>query len=514
MDGSVMRRRGDLKRMLAAVGVVVCLAAAAACSGDGATNNADRTLVVAQSSDVLTLDPSVDTSPISLNVFKNIYDQLTNIARDGSVKPQLATSWESSADAKTWTFTIRTDATFHDGSKVTVDDVAWTFNMIRENTSSPVATYLTLVEEVTPVGEDKVKFTLSEPFAPFDRQMSLISILPQKVYEELGPKGFAQKPVGSGPYKFVEWVKDDHLQLKANPDYWGGKPPIKNVMVRPVPSESSRASGLETGELDIVPVLPPSSVQRLEGSDTVDIRRVASNRVLYLGFDTTNPVLTEPLRQAVDLAIDRQAITQQLLGGLGKPLGQIVAPVTFGFDESIEPTPYDPARAKELVASSGYDGQPIVFQYPNNRYAFGEEVAQAVAGYLEEVGIKVKLEGMEYEAFFPLWTGDKLHSMHMFAYGPSIMDAELPLGSLYESGGRGYWDTEEVDALIAEQRAETDPETRQELIGEIWQLSKEAVPYSILYNEIQAYGVSKDVAWEPRPDERLNLYEANFTSGE
>lgn len=508
-------RRFRFTRLASALGVTICLTAAAACgggSGEGGTT--DRPLVVAQSSDILTLDPSVDTSPISLNVFKNIYDQLTNIDREGNVQPQLASSWESNEDATTWTFTIEPDVTFHDGSKMTIDDIIWTYEMIMDNPSSPVATYLTMVKDVKTVGDDQVQFTLSQPFAPFDRQVSLISILPQKVYEEMGPKAFSREPVGSGPYKVLEWVKDDHLSLEAHADYWGEKPSIREVTVRPVPSESSRASGLETGELDIVPILPPSSVQRLEGSDTVDVRRVASNRVLYIGFNTENPLLTEPLRQAADMAIDREAITQQLLGGLGEPLGQIVAPVTFGFDESIEPTPYDPEKARELVASSGYDGTPIKFQFPNNRYAFGEEVAQAVAGYLEEVGINAELEGMEYEAFFPLWTGDKLDSMHMFAYGPSIMDAELPLGSLYASGGRGYWDTDEVDALIAKQRAETDPDERAEIIGEIWQLSKEAVPYSILYNEIQAYGVSSDVDWQPRPDERLNLSEANFTEGD
>ena len=501
-------------RLATALGLTMCLMAAAACGGGSSEADTDRPLVVAQSSDVLTLDPSVDTSPISLNVFKNVYDQLTNIARDGSVQPQLATSWDFNADATKWTFTIRPDVTFHDGSKMTIDDIIWTYKMIMDNPSSPVATYLTLVKDVKAVGDDKIQFTLSEPFAPFDRQVSLISILPQKVYEEMGAEAFSRQPVGSGPYKVTEWVKDDHLSLEANPDYWGEKPSIREVTVKPVPSESSRAGGLETGELDIVPLLPPSSVQRLEGSDTVDVLRVDSNRVLYIGFNTENPLLTEPLRQAADMAIDRDAITQQLLGGLGKPLGQIVAPVTFGYDDSIEPTPYDPEQARELVESSGYDGTPIKLQFPNNRYAFGEEVAQAVAGYLDEVGINVDLEGMEYEAFFPLWAGDKLDAMHMFAYGPSIMDAELPLGSLYESGGRGYWDTKEVDDLIAKQRAEIDPEARAEVISQIWQLSKEAVPYSILYNEVQAYGVSSDVDWEPRPDERLNLSEAKFTEAD
>ena len=133
------------------------------------------TIVVAQSSDVLTLDPSVDTSPISLNVFKNIYDQLTDIAADGSVKPQLATSWEVSSDAKVWTFTIRTNVKFHDGSLLTIDDVVESFQKIMRDEKSPVRAYLVKVASVEKAGDDKIRFTLTVPFAPFDRQVSLRS---------------------------------------------------------------------------------------------------------------------------------------------------------------------------------------------------------------------------------------------------------------------------------------------------------------------------------------------------
>jgi peptide/nickel transport system substrate-binding protein len=182
----------------------------------------------------------------------------------------------------------------------------------------------------------------------------------------------------------------------------------------------------------------------------------------------------------------------------------VVAPVTFGYDKSVATTSYDPQLAKKLLSESGYSGQPIVFQFPSNRYAFGQEVAQAVAGYLQQVGIKVDMQGMEYSAFFPLWVNRRLNGMHMFAFGPSIMDAELPLRSLYEEGpSRGYWASPQVNQLIAQQRAETNPEKRKELIGKVWQLSKENVAYSVLYNEIQGYGIRDGVEWRPRPDERL-----------
>jgi peptide/nickel transport system substrate-binding protein len=303
----------------------------------------------------------------------------------------------------------------------------------------------------------------------------------------------------------IEWLKDDRLVLEAFSGYHGDVPKIVRVIFRPVPAEATRASGLLSGDLDIVPILPPSLIDMLARANGIHVEKIQSNRVLYLGFDVNNPLLKSvKLRQAIDYAINREAICHDLLRGLGTPEGQVVAPVTFGYDKEIGPTSFDPAKARQLVTESGYGGEPILFQYPTNRYAFGQEVAQVVAGYLKSVGINVQMQGMEYSAFFPLWLNKKLNGIHLFAYGPSIMDADLPLGSLYEIGpARAYWYSQEVDDLVKQQRAESDPQKRAVLIGKVWQISKENVPYVILYNEIQAYGIRNGVNWKPRPDERL-----------
>ncbi len=475
-----------------------------------ARGNAQQ-IVVAQSSDVLTLDPSIDTSPISLNLFKNIYDQLTDIAADGSVQPQLAIKWEASADTTDWVFTIRTDAKFHDGQPVTAEDVAWSYKKVLADPKSPVNAYLNNVKSVEARGADKVHFVLNGPFAPWARQVSLISILPQKIYEKMGSTEFAQHPVGSGAYKALAWVKDDKVELEANTAYWGGAPQIKKVIFKPVPSEASRVAGLASGELDVVPVLPPAALQRLESAPDVRIERVKSNRVVYFGFDVRNPLFSSvKLRQAIDMSIDREAITGKLLRGLGVPLGQMAAPVTFGYDPAIKPTAYNPTRARELVKESGYKGEPLPLQFPNNRYAFGSEVVQAAAGYMKEVGINVELQGMEYAAFFPLWAQAKLPNMHMFAFGPSIMDADLPLRDLYGPNARGYWLNDEVQKLMAQERADSHSDKRLESIAKIWKISQENAPYVILYSEIQAYGITTGLKWAPRPDERLLFGKASF----
>ncbi len=484
------------------------LIAARPFAGFAADNN---TIVVSQGSDVLTLDPMLDTSPIGVNVFRNVFDALTRIEPDGSVAPLLAVSWSASEDTKTWEFTIRTNAKFHDGQPITADDIVWNYKRLLGEMKSPVRSYISKLTSVEVSAPNTVRFMLSEPFAPFDRQVSLISIISKRAFEEIGAAKFALAPIGSGPFKVVRWVKDDRVELAAVNDYWAGAPKIKTLIFKPVPSETTRAAALSSGELDVVPILPPALVASLGNRRGLRIERVASNKVVYVGFDVKNPLLSDVrIRQAVDLAIDRNALSSRLLRGLGKPSGQVVAPVTFGYATDIEPSPFDPARAKQLVAASGYKGDKIGLQYPNNNLAFGEEVAQAIANFLGQVGINVELQGMEYSAFFPLWANRKLNSMHLFAYGPSIMDADLIIGSLYDSSGRVYWTDPKVDQLAKQQRSERDKDKRRALIGEILKLSKEAVPYAPLYNEIHAYGVQDRIKWTPRPDERLFFQSAEI----
>lgn len=478
---------------LAAVGLAAL--SAPACAAGPVT--------AAQGSDVLTLDPTMDTSLIGMNVMTNVFDQLTTISPRGELQPMLATAWEGSDDARTWTLTVRPDARFHDGSPVTLDDVVWSYKKIMDDTKSPVRVYLTKIEAVEKVEPDKVRFRLNEAYGPFVRQTSLISIVPQKTYEGMGPAKFSQAPVGSGPYKVVRWLKDDRIELEANPSYWGGSPKIGQVVFKPVPSEAARAAALSSGQIDIAS-LPPAMVDRLASQPGVAITRVDSFRVIYVGADTNNPVLADPrIRQAIDAAINREAITTRLLKGLGKPVGQMVTTVTFGHDEAIAPTRFDPERAKALLKEAGYKGERITFQYPNNRFALGEQVAQAVAGYLTAVGLNVELQGMEYAAMFPLWANRKLNGLHLWAFGPSIMDADLVLNYLYTGAGTAYWIDPEVGQLITRQRAESDPAKRKAIISRIWRRSQEQLPYMPLYSEVQAYGIRDGVGWQPRPDERM-----------
>ena len=397
------------------------------------------------------MDPSKDTSPLGFNYRLNVFDALTELQRDGQMNPRLAESWTFSPDLTEWTFKLRQGVKFHDGSPFSADDVVFTINRIKADNTSPVRTFIRLVEKVEKVDDHTVRFKLIQPYGIFHRQISYVHQMSKTYFDKVGDQGYATKPVGTGPYKFVRWVKDDRLELEVNPDYWRGAPAIKRATFRPIPTEASRTSALVSGEVDLVPALPPSLIDQLKSNRDLSVGTAPSFRVIFMAFNVNKPPLDNPkVREAIDVAIDRSSITDKLLRGLGKPTGIMVPPMNIGYDPSFKPVAYDPQKAKKLVAESGYDGTPISIQYPNNNIVMANEVVQAIAGYMTAAGLKVEIKPMEFTAFFPLWLQSKLDSAYFFAFGSSQYHAETVLTTMYEQGSHAYKIDMEIDALVEE----------------------------------------------------------------
>ena len=467
-------------------------------------------VVVAHSADVGSLDPTWEVSIPALRVFGNIFSALTQIEADGSVKPDLATSWSASGDAKSWTFKMNPAARFHDGKPVTADDVVWMVGKIKADEKAPRRTYTTVIQSVEKVDGDSVRFTLASPFAAFHGHASLLQLVPKEGYERMGAGEFSKQPIGSGPFKVNRWVKDDRIELEAVPNHWSGEAKIKTLVFRPIASEAARSAALQSGDVDLVVGLPPTAIEAIRSRPGLKVETVASNQVVYLGVNVTNPLLSDVrMRQAIDLAIDRNAISNQLLRGLGRPIGQILAPTTFGYDSSIAPSARNVEKARQLLKDAGYKGQTIVFQYPNNRLTLGNEVTQAIANYLREVGIAVELQGMDNAALTSIWQEKRASGIFLHSFGPSLLDAELPLTMLYESKNfRGYWVEPKVDELIVRQRATTDQNARKETIAAIWKVEREGMPYIPVYNVLAAFAMKQTLDWTPRPDDQLLFHKA------
>lgn len=445
------------------------------------------------------LDPIFDTNLPALNVFYNVFEQLVGIDASGAVEPLLATEWTASDDLKTWTFTLREGATFHDGSPVTAEDVLFTFETGKTATGSRVGGYLTVIDSVTADGND-ITFNLNVPYAPFDRQVSLVPIISKAAYEAMGPEAYARKPVGSGPYSVENWAGGDAITLSRYDGYWGEAGNFETAIFQIVPDETTRANSVQSGDLDIA-LLGPASVPAVEGSGAVDIVNQQSNRVVYLGFNAGAPWLEDVnIRKAIDMAIDRATMGQRLLNGAVTPTSQLIAAVTFGFDEAIPATEFNLEEAKRLVEASGYDGTPIPLSYPNAGLPQIDQVAQAIAFFLGEAGLTIELDQQEANTYFNAWYGVELKGLYIFAFAPTVMDADLPLTMLLRSGAQGYLPNPEIDTLLDQEIGEADATKRAALFSQISQLVNRDTSYAPLFIDTYTYGVAKGLDWTPRAD--------------
>jgi peptide/nickel transport system substrate-binding protein len=493
-------------RLSSRLAVMIAVAAATLLPGPGRA--APASLTIALPGDFPSLNPSNDTSPLGFNYRLNVFDQLTQIERDGRVSPRLSSAWTSSADLLEWTFTIRKDATFHDGGPVTTRDVVWSMRYILDDPRSPNRTFLKLVDKVELVDDDKVRFRLIEPYGIFDRQISFINIMSEAYHKSAGEAGYASRPVGSGPYRLVSWAKDDRMVLEAFPNYWGGAPALKSATFRPMPAEAARAAALISGEVNLVTTLPPALIDQLSATRGLEVARAPGSRVMFLAFNLTKSPLDNPrIREAVDLAIDREAIATRLLRGLGRATGIMVPPNNIGYDASFKAVAQDLEKAKRLIAEAGYKGETIAFQYPNNNFVMANDVAQAIAGFLTAAGLKVELKPMEFTAFFPLWLQSKLEGVYMFAFGSTQYHGDTIMTSLYEKGSRNYGSNPDIDQMIKQQRMLTNVEEQKRVLAKIFQTSNQDRYNLPLYEEHQAYGATAGLGYTPWPDGFVRLYE-------
>ena len=452
------------------------------------------------------LNPIYDTGLAALNVFYNIFDQLTTIDATGAVVPRLAESWTANETLDEWTFSLRDGATFHDGTPVTAADVVFTFETAMNDDTARLGGYLTTIESIAAPDDHTVVFTLNQAFAPFDRQVTLAPIVSSAAYEAMGAEAFARNPVGSGPYDFVEWRGSDAIELARYDGYWGDKGTFDTVVFQPVPDETTRANSVQSGDVDIA-LLGASSVPGVEAGGMVDVVSQQSNRILYLGFNSNHPVLGDPeVREAIDMSIDRATLSQRLMNGAVEPTAQLVAPVSFGYDPDLPAQAYDLDGAKAALEAAGYDGSPVPLTYPSSGLPQIDQVAQVVGYFLGEAGLNVELQQTEMSTYSGAWFSGQLEGLYIYAFAPTIMDADLPFSMLLRTGGQGYTFDPQIDSLLAEQVGEPDAAARAALLGEISAIVDDQTIYAPLFTDTYTYGVTKGLEWTPRPDGLMTFY--------
>ena len=416
---------------------------------------------------------------------------------------------------------MREDVVFHNGEPFNADAVV--FSWERASTAGFEYSYhWEAASSVEAIDEYTVKATLDAPDALFLGTVAdNWAMIPPGYFEEVGQEGFDAHPIGTGPFKFVEWVKGDHITMEANLDYWRGAPKLETVSFRPIPESATRVAAIQTGEVDIVTRLSAEEAQSLLGVDNVKVIKYPVERVYYIAFNNLTTGLEQPtmdtnVRLALNYAVDVDTIIDALFDGFAEPATGYVVEGELGYG-NVEPFGYDPDKALELLEEAGYpNGFAMDMACPVGAYTHFEEVCEVVVGYLGEVGINVTLELMESGQYWDLEANKELPPLFGDSWSAAGGEAFRRLKGALDGWDASYsaWSDEKIDALLLEIQATPDQDERAALYGELQVYMQENPPFIYLYVPVQFEAINTRVqGYAPLPFEGYDLFDV-FVVGE
>lgn len=476
---------------------------------------APKVLTVAQGTDIKSLDPGDETIDHARNILLNLFDPL--VARDNNMgfMPMLAESWKS-VDAITWEFKLRRGVKFHNGQDFTAEDVKFTFERILSKDNNlrmrPLIGPFKGVEIVDPY---TVRLVTTAPYPLVLSRLDRVFVVSSKTFQGQGKEALARKPVGTGPFKFVEWVHDDHLAMEKNPSYWRNQVKIDRIIWKPIPEAATRLAALVSGDAQISYPVDPEDVGVVKGNPELSVGTARGVRQFYIGLNHFEKPLDDVrVRRAIAHAIDVGSLIKTVMGDRAYRVNNVVGgPQIFGSDPNVKPYEFDPKLSRKLLAEAGMpNGLEIDFISPVGRLPKDAEVAQAVAGQLQKAGIKTKLQVLEFGTYQSLFANKKLKGLHVWSHGNVMMDADSPLYLNLSSRGRGiYYNSPKTDDLIDQARSTTDGKKRLQLYSEIERLMREDVAVIPMWEYQNIYGVSKRVTgFVARPDERIYVHDLDL----
>jgi len=505
--------RRDMLKGAAALGAAGAVPVALASRATAQTTQ-KRELVMAQGGDISKFDPHFSTSSNDIRVSFNIYDNLTARHPDGKLYPGLATEWKLQAQT-TWAFKLRQGVKWHNGDPFTSADAKWSIERTYDPTSKTmVQTALATIDriEAPDAGTLIVHTKKPDPLLPARLAFYGGQIVPKKYLESVGNDSFNAKPVGTGPVRFVSWVKDDKLVLEANPDYWGGKPDFDRMIVRAIPETAPRIAALMKGEVDIITQLPPDQSEKVTNNATTRVTGALYAGLYVLSVNSKRPPLDNPLvKQALSLAIDRDAIVKELWRGRGIVPSQPIAKGDNHFDPSLPPLAYNPKEARERLKKAGYKGEEIFLETTVAYVSQDKAMSEAVAAMWKDVGVNVKVEVIEYsvraqknreKSFKGVWWADPTSTLG---------DPDGMMWRLLGPGGiTDYWRDPKFDELGNAARFSVDEKFRGEAYKEMTKIFLENFPWLPVIQPYEDYGLQKHVEWTPNPNQQFEIRRFNL----
>ena len=478
-------------------------------------------ITISQPAEATTMDPGRSTQVLTVNYFYNLYDALTRWDNSLRLQPGLATAWKN-VNETTWEFTLRQGVKFHDGAPLTAEDVKATLERNLQPGKTVVQPGFATIEAVQIVNPTTIRIVTKKPDPLLLVRVAQMGaqILPARLTTDEGAKELARKPVGTGAYRFVEWVKDERLVMEANRDWWGwgGRAPaIDRVVWKPIPEDFPRIVALEKGEADIITNVPPDRIKGIADGRATQILTTPSSRIVTLSMNSTQPPLADKrVRQALHYALDIQSIIRNLYAGQGKPFSGGVADTDFGYNASLKPYPFDPAKAKQLLAEAGRpNGIDVSLHAGSGTMVNDKFLLEAIADMWAKSGIRARIDIMEMGARQRMLNERTVPANGLLLGNPqsTLLDADGSLWRLWHPNGFNgkYWTGSQPGQrfhdLMEQARYSLDPAKRRGLYMEATQIIHEEKPWLELFQEVIVYGVSRRVAFKPRADYRLIVAE-------
>ncbi len=452
-----------------------------------------------------TLNPYNHSSSPIYGTWKHIMEPLVEV--DYSRKEYLgvlAESWEF--QGKRWVFRLRKGIRFHNGAPFTSKDVIFSIDRIRTDKNSLQRENFKDVAEMQAADDHTVIIVTKQPTGVFLDRVRNRVMISKAAADKYGDQ-MDQHAIGTGPYKFVSFQRGGNFVMTRNDDYWGPKAEIKEVVVRKVTEEAARIAGLEAGQADVINNVPVHDVPRLERNPRLRVEKVEGLRMFFLALNPAfKPFDNKLVRQAVNYSVDAQAITKNIFDGNGFVINGPLGPHVIGYDPSLKRYPYDPKKARELLAKAGYpSGVDVKLYYSAGRYPQDREVCQVIAAQMEKGGFKVDLISQEWAIFWGTSgvNGGKL-PFYYIGRG-SLIDADTLYDQYFRTGTtkRLSYSHPEFDKLIEEEQKTGDHKKRVALLQQAGRILMEDVPFVPLYNLADLYGVARNVVWKARPDEEI-----------
>jgi peptide/nickel transport system substrate-binding protein len=518
----------------AVIAVAVALALVAAIAP--ANYAQGRPVVIATSGDAETMDAVMSAISTTFSIQRHVLEPLVDNDPDAKLVPVLATQWRA-LDALTWEFKLRPNVRFHNGEPFTAEAAKFSIERARDHPKSLLKAYVSLIKEVRVVDDLTLRLVTTEPSPDLVANLANnVFMYPPRYTREVGDDGVAKRPVGTGPYRFVEWIRDDRIVLEANPTYWGPRPQATRVTIRPIPEGATRVAALLAGEVDVIESPPIPDIPRIARTRGFKVLRKQGPRLIFIAMDThrdrggphpqfspglpagqPNPFKDVRVRQAVYHAINSKEIVEQVMQGAAAPAEQILPPFMYGYNPRVRRPIYDPSRAKRLLAEAGYpNGFTVRLDVTTDRYVNDREVGLAVVGMLKRVGIDAQLNGMPRAIYFPKMRAFET-SFQMSGWLTLISSTNWAalLGCVdpktgYGRANYGRYCNPELNRLIDIMRTEMDEKKRLEAFYKAAELNRQDVGKIPLYFEELIRAVKETITMPVRVDESILAHEITF----